>query len=270
MKRILWAPVAFSLCFYTGCGSGNSETAGTPPSLENQATVKSSVPVTTKSNVILPTDPKEIVGVFLDAMRSGNAEQLAALFTTAARSEIARQGISIAPPGSEKATFVIDGVVERDGNVLVSSTWTEPSAGGVPAEEMEVVWVLRKENGNWRICEMAVDAGEDQELEVVNFEKLESPEQQAVRPPQGRVASLPTAPLGSAPAGSAIGTQNSSLPQQTLPGSTIPNTTLPGGTLTGEGGGLPSSTLPSLPGTTALPPASSLPGSLPPANGLPR
>lgn len=257
MKRILWAPVALSLAFTVGCGGGDNKTADAPvnanPTLAQSGAAGQTGPST---DIVIPTDPKDIVRVFLDAMRAGNANQLSALFSTAARAEIARQGIKIAPPGSAQATFEIQDAVPQGDAILVTSRWIEPptAAGEVP-QEMEVLWVLRKEDAGWRVCEMAVDPGTGEEYEVVNFEKLDepgaAPAAQTPAAPASRVAALPGAP-GSVPPAPVGGT---GLPGYAQPSSALPTSGLPGGLPpAAPAPGVPNNALPgSLPG---LPPAS--------------
>lgn len=266
MKRILWAPVALSLAFTVGCGGGDNKTADAPvnanPTVAQSGSAGQPAPST---NIVTPTDPKDIVRVFLDAMRAGNAEQLSALFSTAAREEIARQGIKIAPPGSAQATFEIQDAVPQGDAILVTSRWIEPPmAAGETPQEMEVLWVLRKEAAGWRVCEMAVDPGTGEEYEVVNFEKLDepgtAPAAQTPAAPASRVAALPGAPssvpaspVGAMPAGQTMPLSN--FGSAGLPGSGTPASGLPGGLpQSAPLGGTPNNALPgALPG---LPPAS--------------
>lgn len=269
MKRILWAPVALSLAFTVGCGGGGNQTADAP--------VAANTPVAqggvaglpaAGTNIVTPTDPKDIVRVFLDAMRAGNAEQLSALFSSAAREEIARQGIQIAPPGSAQATFQIQDAVPQGEAILVTSKWIEPpTAAGEQPQEMEVLWVLRKEAAGWRVCEMAVDPGTGEEYEVVNFEKLDepgtSPAAQTPEAPATRVAALPGAPGSLPPSSPAGALPTGGLPAGGLPaGQPLPTGYAGGTSLPGAGlpGGLPQSA-PS--GSTT---GGVLPGALP---GLP-
>jgi hypothetical protein len=119
---------------------------------------------------------KEIVRVFLEAMRKGDGQQLSALFTEAARKEIERQGISIEPPGSAQATFTIDDVTQQGEEILVSSTWLEPEVEGQPPQKMEVVWVLYKDVPGWRVAGMAVATGPtENDLELSILRILTSP-----------------------------------------------------------------------------------------------
>lgn len=264
MKKQFLAALALSTVFYVGCGGGDKPVADAPPQVptaDSPQMVSSgnTAPAAANAGVVTPTDPKEIVRVFLDAMRKGDGQQLAALFTEAARKEIDRQGITIEPPGSAQATFTIGEATMQDDEILVSSTWLEPEVEGQTPKEMEVVWVLHKDAPGWRVAGMAVAVGPtENDLEIVNFENLDEPTMEQPAPPQERVATLPNAP---APAGVGGLPATSGLPNNTGAGS-LPPAGLPSSGSTG--------TLPPLPGN-GLPPVGSLPpaGDLPPAGGLP-
>jgi hypothetical protein len=152
-----------------------------------------------------PTRPEEIVGAFLEGMRSGNAKVIESMLSSRARQEIQAKGLEIAPIGSPQAAFEIgkaEQVDPKEPNVmLVTSNWLEPSTDG-NATEYEVVWALVRETEGWRICEMAVDTHvEGEEIQVVNFENLAevAPETAPVAspvPPTERTATLPTGANG--------------------------------------------------------------------------
>jgi len=158
-------------------------------------------------------------------MRQGNGTQLAALLSTAAREEITRKKLEIDPLGSPMATFQIGEAgshPEQPDSMLVSTVWSEPAQNGQPEANLDVVWGLRKEATGWRICEMAVDPMNGDDVQIVNFENLE-PEQPA--PQEQRVASLPNAPAGFPAA--ANGQQFQQPPQQQMPQQQLPQQQLP-------------------------------------------
>ncbi len=223
MKKSLWLPLAAGALLVTGCGT-KQEVAKTGAD-ESSSTV---VATTGKASVS-PSDPKEVVRLFLDSMRQGNGAQLSMLLSTLAREEIKSKQLEIAPLGSPMANFQIQNAVQEGEGMLVESTWTEPEQAGQPATELEVVWELRKEQAGWRICAMAVDPKNGDEVQIVNFEKLE-PEQPAAQDPQ-RVAALPNSPTGfPANANAPVGQNNQ--PQQ--PAGSFPPATgnnLPGANL---------------------------------------
>ena len=288
MKRFIWAATIAAMLGQVGCNSGNKDQVaqekGAAPLAAPTTTSGNGQPVASASspapqdemiplkslNLTNPTKPEEIVGAFLEGMRTSNAKVIESLLSTRARQEIKAKGLEISPIGSPNASFEIGKAQQidpKDSNVmLVSSNWIEPGTPGMPGSEYEVVWALIKEVDGWRICEMAVDTHtEGEEVQVVNFENLT----EVVGEPTGeRTASLPTAPTqGPANAPALPGTAPA------LPG-TAP--ALPGTApaLPGTAPALPG-TAPALPGTApglpALPTGSgsSLPGlpSLPATSG---
>ena len=229
MKKSLWLPLAAGVLLASGCGT-KKEIASTATSTPSTSNVQNGTALTT------PSDPKEVVRLFLDSMRQGNGAQLSSLLSSLAREEIKRKGLEIAPLGSPMATFGNIEAAEHEGGMLVSSTWTEPEQPGQPATELEVVWELRKEPAGWRICGMAVDPKNGEEVQIVDFEKLEPEQPTPTQDPQ-RVAALPNAPTGfptnsTAPAGNlqsnngspsnAFPTNNAFTPNNALPASNFP------------------------------------------------
>ena len=190
MKKLLWIPLVAGVLLVSGCGSN-------PPIAEKAAPTngEQSLANRTPGSVQLPSEPKEVVRLFLDSMRQGNGAQLSALLSVAAREEITRKKLEIAPVGSPMATFKIGDAAEQTDGMLVSTIWSEPEQNGQPAADLEVVWELRKEPAGWRICGMAVDPMTGDVVQVVNFEHLEL-DQPA--PKEQRMASLPNTP-GSLP-----------------------------------------------------------------------
>lgn len=199
MRKTIWIPVCLTALLTFGCNKAE-QTA--------QAPSKNTTPVSTGGNagqpaplqtagskVQSPTDPKEVVRLFFDSMRQGNGAQIEALLSTAAREEIKRKDIVIDPLGSPQAMFQIGESALQKDVMLISSTWSEPEQNGQPAQDLEVVWELRQEAAGWKICGMAVDPGTGEEVQVVNFERLE----QEPAPAEQRVASLPNAPVGGVP-----------------------------------------------------------------------
>ncbi len=226
MKRIIWAPLAVSLAMTVGCGGGDTagETAASGAANPSRANTVAAAPATSASaqvvatpsesnSAAIPTDPQEIVRVFMDAMRAGDGERLEGLFSSAALAEIQRQGFKIQPPGTSQAKFQVQSASMQNDSMIVSSTWTEPSSvEGEPAEEMDVLWELRMERGGWRICAMAADPGTGDELEVVNFENLEEPGKWLESQAGTRVASAPGGPGAAELPASTPATNGASLP----------------------------------------------------------
>ena len=236
MKKTHWIPLAAGLLLASGCGT-KQDVASSGDKASAATATRTSTSLTT------PSEPKEVVQLFLDSMREGNGAQLSTLLSSLAREEIKRKKLEIAPLGSPFANFKVNEAAEQEGGMLVSSTWTEPDQPGQPATELEVVWELRKEPAGWRICGMAVDPKNGEEVQIVDFERLEP--DQPDQDPQ-RVATLPNSstgfptPSGLPPAGNygpapsgdghqtfnslppAIGFQTTNLPLTNLPPSNFP------------------------------------------------
>jgi hypothetical protein len=285
MKRFIWAATIAAMLGQVGCDSGKKDQvaqngaagtqAGSPSPLAAPATAPSQaapqdemVPLSSL-NLSNPTKPEEIVGAFLEGMRTSNAQVIESLLSTRARQEIKAKGLEISPIGSPMASFEIGKALQvdpKDPNVmLVTSNWIEPGAAGMPGSEYEVVWALIKEVDGWRICEMAVDTHtEGEEVQVVNFENLT----EVVGESTGeRTAALPAGSTQAPPPPANTPALPPALPsgagQIQQPGTGLP-----------AAQGLPAAPgLPTAPGLPALPPSSgpSLPSVPPPAGpaGLP-
>jgi hypothetical protein len=280
MKRTLWITLLAVGISQTGCGGKTNDTAGAPelgaPSASAAKTVPtqsvlpssiaSGVPNASLANSEQPTagpldamlplsslnlanpvKPEEIVGAFLDGMRTGNAAVIESLLSSRARKEIADKGLDIAPIGSPQAKFEIGAAQLADpsdpNTMLVTRNWIEPGTNGQLAGEYEVVWALVKEPTGWRICEMAVDTHQEgEEIQVVNFENLAD-----VAPTGGATTNPPAQPEIPRTA-SVPGTAGMASPPSTVPPA-LPSS---------NPGGFPSSL-----------PSSIQPGGLPPAANLP-
>ena len=267
MKKSLWLSLAAGILLVSGCGTKTDVASTEKPASAESGTKMAELPA-------VASDPKEVVRQFLDSMRQGNAPRLSSLLSSLAREEIKRKQLEIAPLGSPKAVFQVIQAVQDGEGMLVESTWTEPEQDGQPATELEVVWELRKEPAGWRICGMAVDPKNGDEVQIVDFEKLE-PEQPAQEPQ--RVASLPNSPTGfpanaAAPAGNLpsgnFGQSNNYAPNTALPsGNYAPSGNLPPvGSQLPQGNYAPANTAPANNGGYGLPPSNLPTSGLPPSN----
>ncbi len=270
MKKLLWIPVSAGLLVVVGCGP-SPKTADAPPasgSTSSPASSMAQAAPTRAAAAQLPSDPKEVVQLFLDSMRQGNGAQLSALMTTAAREEIRRKELVIDPLGSPLATFKIGEAAQQEDAMLVSSVWTEPGEQGDEPSELEVVWELRKEAAGWRVCGMAVDPMTGDDVQVVNFESMEQDPTKVESEPT-RVASVPNVGLPNAAPAMAPATQSTAMPNSAFPNQ-LPQGQLPAASF--QQPQLPPVQAGASQGNFALPPASSSlpPGtnSLPPSNGF--
>lgn len=213
MKKTLLLPLAACLLLASGCGT-KQETANSGTPTESVAPAKTGTASTT------PSEPKEVVQLFLDSMRAGNGARLSSLLSSLARDEIKRKQLEIAPLGSPNAVFNVGEAAAQDEGMLVSSSWTEPEQAGQPATKLEVVWELRKEPEGWRICGMAVDPMNGDEVQIVDFERLEPEAPQDTQ----RVASLPNTPANLPPMNPA---PNNFAPNNFEPKGNVPQNNFP-------------------------------------------
>ncbi|MCG8586866.1 MAG: hypothetical protein MI757_19350 [Pirellulales bacterium] len=118
------------------------------------------------------TTPNEAITNFLEAVRRGDDGQAEALLSEMAREKTRAMDLAVAPPGSPTAKFEV-GATEfpYDGaeTAHVASTWSDIDGSGYERTD-EIVWILRKETGGWRIAGMATKLFEDQPPLILNFE----------------------------------------------------------------------------------------------------
>jgi hypothetical protein len=267
MKKRFWIPLTAGMLFTIGCGGNKPADIDVATSASSTSSPSALVSSQSRSSsgIQLPSDAKEVVQLFFDSMRQGNAQQLSALLTEAARAEILKRGLVIDPMGTPMASFKIGDSTLLEDATLVSSVWAEPAQVGQEASEAEVVWELRKEATGWRICGLAVATKNSDEIEQVNFENMQEENANSNQNSQ-RVASLPNTTMPS----------NAYTPIGNLP-SNVPSFDSPS---------LNSRVAPAVPASSQLPPVvpsfqpngfnlppanSNLPTSngLPPANALP-
>jgi len=193
-------------CSITGCGGDPQG----PPNVANSA----SGPVAAGSASTAST-PADVVVQFYEALRKGDDAAIASLLTDKAREETANSGLGIQSQASESLSYEIgntDYVTDQMDGAHVRTMWREPSPEG-PLTATEVIWVLRKQTGGWRISGMATPVVEGELPLLFNFEepedmlqKKEFVEQQLAQPtgaadaahgPQAATAEAVSAPTSS-------------------------------------------------------------------------
>jgi hypothetical protein len=99
--------------------------------------------------------PGATLAKFLEALRTNNSAQAAALLTPVARQKAAAQNRNILPPPSDTAKFSIGHVnyIGPDGAQVVTK-WTDLDDNGQWQSD-DAVWVLRKEPEGWRVAGVA-------------------------------------------------------------------------------------------------------------------
>jgi hypothetical protein len=107
---------------------------------------------------------------FLEAVRSGNDENAAKMLSTTAREKTTALNRSITPPASDTAQFALGKVdyIGEDGARVVS-TWTDIDDEGQSHSDT-AVWVLRREEQDWRIVGVAAIVFTGESPLMLNFE----------------------------------------------------------------------------------------------------
>jgi hypothetical protein len=120
-----------------------------------------------------PDGPEAAVHKFLEAIRAGKDEAASQMLTPMARQKTAEYELTVAPPGSDTASFKV-GEVELIGDegAHVASFWTDTDINGEKHTDT-IVWMVRKEPQGWLIAGMATRVVENQPPVILNFEDPE-------------------------------------------------------------------------------------------------
>ncbi len=165
-----------------GCGRSSGIPERKEAAASNQShspTEKSSSPATNQATQIakptieeLTADPQSCVAAFLEAIRQGDDRQILQLYTAKAREEATALGEHFAPRGSDTAEFEVGEVQFLDAvSARVKAVWTDINENGRPQSD-EAIWMVRKEQGGWRVAAMAVKVFDGDEYLFLDFEDL--------------------------------------------------------------------------------------------------
>lgn len=113
--------------------------------------------------------PQQVVGEFLEAVRTGNEAVAARLLTRNAREKTEQMEMVVAPPGSETAKYTVHDVQFVAGVAHVASDWSDLDSDGLTHVD-RIVWVLQQVDEGWRISGMTAKVFADAEPIVLNFE----------------------------------------------------------------------------------------------------
>jgi hypothetical protein len=121
----------------------------------------------------IPDSPAAAVGVFLEALRTGNDETAAKMLSAVAREKTASLNRNVTPPASDTARFSV-GKVEyiNDDGARVACTWTDIDEDGQPKTD-KAIWVLRREEEGWRVVGLAAQIFPGEAPLLLNFEDPE-------------------------------------------------------------------------------------------------
>ena len=184
MRREHWLAcwmVLAAIVAWGGVGCGSSEQGGRPDQVPlepgsgvpDNGVPDGTDPQTKEAADAAMSGPARTVHDFLEAARTGDDATATALLTSIARREIARSGLSVAPPASDTARFELGEVKPRGADgAWVASRWTDLDSNGRP-KSYEMTWMLCKEAEGWRVAGMATVVFEGEPPLVLNFEKLD-------------------------------------------------------------------------------------------------
>lgn len=156
-------PLALLAALAAGCGGSSDE-----PASDSEADASGA-----DDAAVQQSDPAQCVTVFLEAVRRGDDEGAAAMFTDTAREKASQMNIEVAPEGSDTARFGV-GQVEYVGEEVakVQSTWTDYDAEGELRTD-EMAWMLRREPEGWRVAGMAATVFDGEPPLLLDFENPE-------------------------------------------------------------------------------------------------
>jgi hypothetical protein len=181
-----------------GCGQSN------PPAADGGGAGASQ----TKTN----GTPSDAVAVFLEAVRTGNDQQAAAMLTPLARQKTAEKDMVVAPPGSATAKFKVGNfefITPEKNAAHVWCSWSDVIDDQGHTRTDDIIWALRLEPDGWRIAGMVLKIYADQPPLVLNFEDPDD----MIRKQQ-MLQTVETDPSGAQPAGAQ---PQASRPEQTAP-----------------------------------------------------
>lgn len=117
--------------------------------------------------------PAEAITVFLDAVRRGDDDRAAEMFTVMAREKASAMNIQVAPKGSDTASFTVGQIEEVAQDIVkVQSTWTDVDEQGSFRTD-QMAWMLRREPVGWRVAGMAATVFQGEPPLLLDFENPE-------------------------------------------------------------------------------------------------
>lgn len=120
--------------------------------------------------------PDKAIATFLKAAQTGDTPLLAALLSTVARAETAKNNINFQLDSYQNSRFEIGKyeyvTPEKDG-AHVQCVWIDRDEKGMEYKH-DVIWVVRKESGGWRIVGMITRPFPDKDPVVFNYEDIPS------------------------------------------------------------------------------------------------
>lgn len=165
-RRAIWLLMLLPIFAPFGCGGSNEAVQPAQEGSQVQQDAEQARPAKS-ARTVHSSSPREAAQSFFTALRDGDDEMVELLLTQKARVESAKNDLAINPPGNNTAVFTVGAVeyIEQDG-AHVAGSWTETTTAGT--QTIDIVWIVRRESGGWRIAGLAARAGE--QTVVYNFE----------------------------------------------------------------------------------------------------
>jgi len=169
---LLWAVAAIIMA---GCGGADQGGRQADTPTENGAATSNKDNPSAQSDPSARGDdsPSAAVYAFLEAVRTGDDAKTAEMLTPLARQKTAEHNMVVAPPGSDTARFELEEAESLPGGCArVASRWIDVDQTGETRTD-HMAWMLRKEEGGWRIAGVAASVFEGEPPLLLNFEDPE-------------------------------------------------------------------------------------------------
>ena len=152
-------------------------------------------------------DPAAVVAKqFMERLSKGQIESAEQLLSEKSRERLKAAGLGIFDPGLASENYTV-GAVERssDRESVVHCTITSPAAEGQAAQQADICWGMRLDDGDWRIVGFVA---EQNGMSVVwNFESDEGPRDASSRVPASPEQGSAAAPASTAQSPNATGNE---------------------------------------------------------------
>ncbi len=172
MKRLAWNLCLLVLAAGSFVGCNKADVNRSTPELNpSQVALPGNMAVAAAKQVPVEATPDQVVTVFLDAMREGDAATISALLTTKAREETIRHQMPVEPVAAPHAQFEVaqaQFLPMNPNGAHVQARWVE--SDGQQTYTHSVIWVLRRQTDGWRIAGFAIELIAGTGPQFLNFE----------------------------------------------------------------------------------------------------
>ena len=152
------------------CGCSKSTDHGTTQATPAAAANPATAPIATPSQ-----DAKEVVSLFLEAIRKGDNEAATKFLSKVARQKAEESGRYVVPPPNDGAKIEVEDAVYPTPShdiAHVPTRWIDLDETGKPRTD-KATWVCRLEPDGWRVAAFAAYVFDGEDPLLLNFEDLE-------------------------------------------------------------------------------------------------